>query len=133
MALARSFRDLKVYQQARKFAKEIYEVSKKFPTVEKFSLTDQVRRSSRSVCSNIAEGWRKRRYVAAFACKLSDADGEAAETQSWLDSALDCGYLTDQTYRYFDGAYNHICAQLCLMMKDADRWCASAGVTDEAV
>jgi four helix bundle protein len=86
MALARHFRDLDVHKLALKAANEIFEISKRFPSEEKYSLTDQIRRSSRSVCANIAEAWRKRRYVAAFVNKLSDADAEAAETQSWLDS-----------------------------------------------
>src|ERR1035437_8840121 len=104
MALAQNFRDLKVYQLARRYARELYEVSKKFSPEEKYSLTDQIRRSSRSACSNIAEPWRKRRYVGAFVSKLSDADGEAGETRSWLDSAIDCGYISEQTHRYFDDA-----------------------------
>ena len=82
MALARHFRDLDVYKFALKAANEIFEISKRFPPEEKYSLTDQIRRSSRSACANVAEAWRKRRYVAAFVNKLSDADAEAAETQS---------------------------------------------------
>ena len=84
----RSFRDLNVYQNALDAAMEIYEISKSFPPEERFSLTDQFRRSSRSVCANIGEGWRKRRYQAAFISKLNDSEGEAAETQVWLDIAL---------------------------------------------
>ena len=126
MALAQNFRDLKVYQLARRYARELYEISKKFPPEEKYSLTDQIRRSSRSVCSNTTEAWRKRRYAGAFVSKLSDADGEAGETRSWLDSAIDCGYISEQTHRYFDDAYDHICAQLYSMMENADKWCATA-------
>ena len=130
MSLARSFRDLKVYQLARQYAGELYVASKGFPPEEKYSLTDQIRRSSRSVCSNIAEAWRKRRYVAAFVSKLSDADGEAGETRSWLDSAMDCGYISEQRHRYFDDAYDYICAQLYSMMENAEKWCASARQKD---
>ncbi len=81
--LARSFKDLRVYQVAFETAMRIFEVSKRFPIGERYSLTDQIRRSSRSICANIAEAWRKRRYVNSFVSKLSDADTEAAETQVW--------------------------------------------------
>ena len=87
------YKDLRVYNLAFESAMEIYELSKKFPSEEKFSLTDQIRRSSRSVCTNMAEAWRKRRYEAAFVSKLSDSDGEAAETEVHLAFALRCGYL----------------------------------------
>ena len=123
MAIARHFRDLDVYKLALKAANETFEISKRFPPEEKYSLTDQIRRSSRSVCANIAEAWRKRRYVAAFVNKLSDADAEAAETQSWLDSALSCHYITPELYRHLDDEYDHICSQLCSMMRDAESWC----------
>src|SRR5438034_1126839 len=87
------YKQLRVYQLAFQSAVEIFELSKKFPAEEKFSLTDQLRRASRSVCANIAEAWRKRRYEAAFVSKLSDADTEAAETEVWLSFALHHGYL----------------------------------------
>ncbi len=86
-------RDLKVYRLAYKLAMEIFEASKAFPSEEKYSLTDQIRRSSRSVTANIAEGFRKRQYPKMFVSKLADADGEATETQVWLDFARDCKYL----------------------------------------
>jgi four helix bundle protein len=89
----RSHRDLDVYQQAFDAAMEIFALSKQFPKEEVYSLTDQIRRSSRSVCANLAEAWRKRRYEAAFLSKLSDAETEAAETQVWLEFAVRCGYL----------------------------------------
>src|SRR5574341_873849 len=91
-------RDLKVYQLAYKMAMEIFQVSKGFPKEEKYSLTDQIRRSSRSVAANIAEGFRKRQYPKMFVSKLADADGEAAETQVWLDFARDCEYLTPEVF-----------------------------------
>jgi four helix bundle protein len=85
--------DLRVYQTAFDAAIKIFELSKKFPIEERYSLTDQIRRSSRSVCANLAEAWRKRRYQAAFIAKLSDSEAEAAEVQVWLKFAVKCGYL----------------------------------------
>jgi four helix bundle protein len=87
------FKDLKVYQLAYQSAMEIFNISKKFPKEEIYSLTDQIRRSSRSVCANIAEAYRKRRYPKNFTSKISDADGEASETTVWIDFALDCQYI----------------------------------------
>jgi four helix bundle protein len=89
----RHFRELEVYKLAIEAAMRIFEISKLFPAEERYSLTDQIRRSSRSVCANIGEGWRKRRYPNAFVSKLSDADAESAETQVWLEFASKCGYL----------------------------------------
>jgi len=86
---------------------------------------DQIRRSSRSVCSNIAEAWRKRRYPASFVSKLSDADTEAAETQVWLDFALRCKYIHEKTHAELYSQYNHICAMLVKMMNDPDSWCGA--------
>src|SRR5215469_10375217 len=86
-------RDLEVYRKAFDAAMTIFHLSKSFPKEETYSLTDQIRRSSRSVCANLAEAWRKRRYEAAFTCKLSDAETEAAETQTWLEFAVKCGYM----------------------------------------
>lgn len=94
MAAFGGFRDLKAYQLAFRLAMEIYEDTKKFPVEERYSLTDQVRRSSRSVPGNIAEGYRKKRYPKMFVNKMADADGEATETQVWIDFAHACGYLT---------------------------------------
>ena len=90
-----SFKGLIVYQKAYKLAMKIFEITKTFPREEKYSLTDQIRRSSRSVCANIGESYRKRQYKAHFIAKLSDADMENSETQIWLDFALSCGYITD--------------------------------------
>src|SRR4030043_873814 len=90
---AESFRDLVVYKNARKLAKSILELTKSFPKEEMYSLTDQVRRSSRSIGAQIAEGWAKRQYKKHFISKLTDADGEQQETQHWIDTAKDCGYL----------------------------------------
>ena len=123
MGIVLSFRDLAVYKLARASAKETFEISKRFPAEEKYSLTDQIRRASRSVRANIAEAWRKRRYPAAFVSKLSDADGEAGETRSWLDSALDCGYITKTEYSDLDDKSDHICAQLFNRMEHPEQWC----------
>ena len=92
--LAQSFRDLEVYQESFRFQQTVFDASKRFPTEERYSLTDQIRRSSRSIGANIAESWAKRRYPAHFLSKLTDADGELQETFHWLDSAAACGYLS---------------------------------------
>src|SRR3954464_1127238 len=89
--------ELEVYKKAFDAAMEIFQASKSFPKEETYSLTDQIRRSSRSVCANLAEAWRKRRYEAAFIAKLSDSESEAAETQVWIEFAVKCGYL-DRTF-----------------------------------
>src|SRR5262245_55139093 len=93
MSKIQTHRDLEVYRKAFDTAMQIFELSKPFPKEETYSLTDQIRRSSRSVCANLAEAWRKRRYEAAFISKLSDSESEAAETQVWLEFAVKCGYL----------------------------------------
>jgi four helix bundle protein len=94
-----TFRDLIVYKKAFELAMEIFEITKEFPKEEKFSLIDQIRRSSRSVCANIGEGYRKRRYVAHFVAKITDSDMENTETQVWLDFSLACKYVTESIYR----------------------------------
>src|SRR5712675_1586094 len=105
MPSAQGFRDLRVYQLAFKLAMEIFEESKSFPKEEKYSLTDQIRRASRSVASNIAEGYRKKLYPKMFVSKMADADGEATETQVWLDFARDCGYLSTQRQAQFSTSH----------------------------
>ncbi|HKL08779.1 MAG TPA: four helix bundle protein [Bacteroidales bacterium] len=102
------FRQLKVYQKAYKLAMEIFEMSKKFPVEEKYSLTDQIRRSSRSVCSNIAEAYRKRRYPKHFTSKITDADAEASETIVWLDFAMDCKYILQATHDHLENEYEEV-------------------------
>ena len=101
---------------------KIFKCSKLFPAEGKYSLTDQMRRLSRSVCANIAEGWRKRRYPNAFVSKLSDADAEAAETQVWLEFASKCGYLEETDYKELDTAYNHISGKLVNMLIRPEQW-----------
>ncbi|MDB5318688.1 MAG: hypothetical protein JWN40_319 [Phycisphaerales bacterium] len=102
---------------------EIFALTKKFPLEERFSLTDQIRRSSRSVPSQISEAWRKRRYIAAFRSKLNDAEGEAAETQTWIEVARRCGYWTDSIASQLDARYDIILAQLVKMHENAENWC----------
>lgn len=120
----KDFRELRVYQMAFEAAMEIFEISKRWPKDEKYALVDQIRRSSRSVCANIAEAWRKRRYEASFVSKLSDADTEAAETVVWIEFAAKCGYLNGQNWGALQDRYDHICAQLVTMINQSDQWCA---------
>ena len=115
-------RELKVYQNARSTSMEIFELSKNFPVEEKYSLTDQVRRSSRSVCANISEAWRKRRYKAAFIAKLSDAETEACESQVWLEFAHLCNYLDESTFEKMDKEYDRVIGQLVRMIDGANDW-----------
>ena len=118
----RSHRDLRVYQKAFETAMRIFEVSKLFPKEEVYALTGQMRRSSRSVCANLAEAWRKRRYEAAFVSKLSDAEAEAAETQVWIEFAVRCGYLDrDKALRWY-AAYDDILGTLVGMITHTESW-----------
>lgn len=103
-------------------AMEIYFRSKNFPVEERYALTDQMRRSSRSVCANIAEAWRKRRYPLAFVSKLNDAEGEAAETQVWLEVACGSGYLSQQEFRELDLTYENILGMLVKMASEPSKW-----------
>jgi len=119
---AKDYHELRVYQLAFESAIQIYEISKTFPAEERYSLTDQIRRSSRSICANTAEAWRKRRYPKSFVSKLSDADGEAAETLVWLDFALRLGYISAEVHATLVGQYNHICSQLTLMIAEPEKW-----------
>ena len=119
---AKDYRELRVYQLAFESAVRIQELTKTFPADEKFSLTDQIRRSSRSVCTNLAEAWRKRRYPNHFASKLSDADSEAAETSTWLDFALRFGYINQAVHQELFDHYDHIMSQLTLMMAEPQKW-----------
>lgn len=117
-----SYKDLRVYQIAMEMAMEIFHLTKNFPPEEKFSLVDQVRRSSRSVCTNLGEGWRKRRYQAAFIAKLSDAESEACETQVWVEIARRCEYIDMNTAEKLDQTYDHIMAQLVKMIDNPEKW-----------
>lgn len=117
-----SLRDLRVYRNAFNAAMKIFELTKSFPPEEKYSLTDQVRRSSRSVCANIGEAWRKRRYRAAFISKLSDSESEAEETRVWLEFALGCKYMKESMYKDLEEAYDEIHSQLSNMIQNVDKW-----------
>ena len=118
----RSYRDLRVYQAAMDLAMEIFQLTRNFPKKETYSLVDQIRKSSRSVCANLYEAWRKRRYQAAFLSKLSDSETEAAETQVWLEFSLRCGYINDETFKNLDQRYEHILSQLVTMIMDPYSW-----------
>lgn len=118
----RTFRDLRVYEGAMNLAMEIFQLSKSFPREETYSLVDQMRRSSRSVCTNLSEAWRKRRYRAAFVSKLSDSESESAETQVLLEFAFRCGYIKEEAFQQLDERYEHILSQLVRMIMDADKW-----------
>lgn len=110
--------ELEVYKKAFDAAMRIFELIKRFPNEETYSLTDQIRRSSRSTCANLAEAWRKRRYKAAFVSKLSDAEGESAETQVWLQFALSCGYLNHNANK----SYDEILRMLVAMINRPQSW-----------
>ena len=125
------FKELRIYRRAAEAAMKIFELSDQWPPREKYALTDQIRRSSRSVCANIAEAWRKRRYPKYFASKLSDADAEAAETQTWLDFALDCEYMGPEMHHELDEQYEIIIGGLVKMMNDAERWCGPSNQVRE--
>lgn len=117
MGKIRSHRQLEVYQMAFAAAMEIFELSKAFPREETFSLTDQIRRSSRSVCANLGEAWRRRRYPAAFVSKLNDSEAEAAETQIWLEFAVKCDYLDASVGRELYATYDIILGKLVTMIR----------------
>ena len=118
---------LNVYKRSFQAAMQIFEVSKQFPKEETYSLTDQIRRSSRSVCANLAEAWRKRRYEAAFVNKLNDSEGESAETQTWLEFAVKCGYLNAQDGRALFKVYDEIIAMLVTMINHPNAWVLPSG------
>jgi len=117
-----SYKELRVYRNAMDAAMRLFELTKAFPPEEKYSMVDQMRRSSRSVCANLAEAWRKRRYKAAFVAKLNDAESEACETQVWIEFALQCGYLEQASADELDQYYDKIIGQLVTMIGDADKW-----------
>ena len=114
--------DLEVYRRAFEAAMKIFELSKSFPKEEIYSLTDQIRRSSRSVCSNLAEAWRKRRYEAAFISKLSDSESEGAETQVWLEFAVKCKYMTRDQAAVLYKVYDSVLATIVGMITHPETW-----------
>jgi four helix bundle protein len=121
MAVIGGFRELRVYKAAFAAAMRIFSLTKQFPPEERFSMVDQMRRSSRSVCANIAEAWGKRRYKAHFVSKLSDAEGEAEETRVWLEFALRCRYLEQDDFDQLDDTYDKIRGQLVRMLAEPDK------------
>jgi four helix bundle protein len=122
MASPYGYRDLKVYQLAYELAMQIFQDSRSFPSEERYSLTDQIRRASRSVPANIAEGYRKRQYEKMFVSKLADADGEAAETQVWLDFARDCGYLSKERQAELTSGYEEVGRMLGSMIAHPEKF-----------
>jgi len=130
MAIARSFRDLNVYQEARGTAHKILELSRAFPAEERYSLTDQIRRSSRAVKAMIAEAWGRRRYKAVFVNKLDEALGEATETESWLDDARDAQYLSIEEFDALDSKYILIGQMLSRLIDRDDDFCKHPPATD---
>ncbi|RFF27856.1 four helix bundle protein [Wenzhouxiangella sp. 15190] len=119
---ARSAKELNVYQLAYELSMEIYKLSKCFPAEERYALTSQIRRSSRSICMNLREAWAKRRYEAHFIAKLTDCDGEASETDTSLDYALDCGYITQEQHQALTGKCRHIGAMLGKMINNPKKF-----------
>lgn len=122
MTFVKFHKDLIVYQKAFSAAMEIFTISKNFPSEERYSLTDQIRRSSRSVNANITEAWRKRRYEKSFISKLNDADGEAAETQNWLDFAFACEYIDEEIYLDLYKKYDEILGMIVSMTINSKKW-----------
>ena len=130
MAFAKSFRELKVYASAREAAQKVFLLSTEFPREERYALTDQIRRSSRAVKAILAEAWARRRYKAAFINKIDEALGEANETQSWLDDALDCQYLPEADFKELNDRYQAIGGMLSRMIDRADDFCKHPPGTD---
>ena len=130
MGVAKSFRDLRVYQLARKAVGDVFEAAESFPLAERYQLVDQIRRSSRATKALIAEGWARRRYKAAFISKTDEALGEATETQSWLDDALDRGYLSPEQFENMDNDRSSITAMLARMIDRASDFCKYSSDTD---
>ena len=120
--LINNHEELEVYRIAFETAMTIFQISKNFPKEEKYALTDQIRRSSRSVCANVAEAWRRRRYQASFLSKLNDAEAEAAESQVWLKFAVKCEYLDVEIARELYTQYNQVLGMLVKMTNNADKW-----------
>ena len=118
----RSHRELEVYILSFDTAMKIFEISKGFPKEETYSLTDQIRRSSRSICANIAEAFRKRRYPKSFISKLSDSESEAVETQTWLDFSLSCKYITETEHHDLNETYDKILGKLVIMSLHPENW-----------
>jgi four helix bundle protein len=117
------FRDLEVYRRAFDAAMKIFQLTKKFPAEERFSLVDQMRRASRSVCANLSEAWRKRRYAAVFKNKITDSMQEASETQCWLEFSFSCRYIEKDIFDKLDDEYEQIIAMLNSVERNAEKFC----------
>ena len=117
------FRDLAVYRRAFKAALKIFKLTKEFPVEERYSMVDQIRRASRSVCSNLSESWRKRKYIAVFKNKITDSMMEASETQCWLEFSLACEYIEQSTFDELDREYEEIIAMLNSIENKAEKFC----------
>ena len=123
MSIIKFHQDLKVYQKSFDAAMEIYELSKALPHDERYSLTDQIRRSSRSVSANISEAWGKRKYEKSFVAKLTDSEGEARESQTWLQFSFACKYISEEQFNNLNNQYNQIIGMLVNMMNQSKNWC----------
>lgn len=122
----RGYKDLKVYQLSYRLAMDIFDITKKFPNEERYSLTDQIRRSSRSIAANIAEAWKRRIYPKMFVSKIVDAAGEAGETEVWIDISKDTGYLTKEKYEELISGYDEVNRMLYGMIEKPEKFCISS-------
>jgi four helix bundle protein len=118
----KTHKELDVYKLSFDLAMEIFNITKSYPPEEKYSLIDQIRRSSRSVCANLAEAFRKRRYPKAFVSKLSDSETEATETQTWLEFSLSCKYISIEQFDYLNNSYNNVIGKLVVMINQPEKW-----------
>ncbi|WP_415325346.1 four helix bundle protein [Chryseobacterium sp. MMS23-Vi53] len=131
MSTIKFHQDLKVFQKSIEFAMIIFELTKSFPKEELYSLTDQIRRSSRSVSANISEAWGKRKYEKSFVAKLTDSEGEARETQTWLLYAWKCNYINEEQFIKLNKQYNQIIGMLVNMMSQSQSWCTFSSINKE--
>ena len=124
MSTIKFHQDLKVFQKSFDVAMQIFELSKTFPKEETYSLKDQIRRSSRSVSANISEAWGRRKYEKSFVSKLTDSEGEARETQTWLQFSLACNYINEEQFSNLNNQYNEVIGMLVTMMNQSNKWCS---------
>ena len=122
MNVIKNHKELDVYNLSFVLAMKIFNITKTFPSDEKYSLIDQIRRSSRSVCANLAEAFRKRRYPKSFIAKLSDSETEATETQTWLEFSLSCEYISKEQFDYLNNSYNNVIGKLVVMINQPEKW-----------
>ena len=122
MNVIKNHKELDVYNLSFDLAMKIFNITKTFPSDEKYSLIDQIRRSSRSVCANLAEAFRKRRYPKSFIAKLSDSETEATETQTWLEFSLSCEYISKEQFDYLNNSYNNVIGKLVVMINQPEKW-----------